>query len=57
MQLGSCLFVADVDMSELIAYLRRFQSSVATGSPGKLESAPILQRLDTFLSSQLGRYT
>ena len=50
------IFVADVNMTELVSYLRQFRSSVATGSSGSadLDSAPILRRLDAFLSSHLG---
>ena len=53
------LIVADVNMSEVISYLRHFRSSVATGPSGssELESAPILRRLDAFLSSHLVRCT
>ena len=51
------MFVADVNMSDVVSYLRRFRASIATGTAkgSETEAAPILRRLDAFLTSQLGR--
>ena len=45
-------------MADVVDYLRRFHSSVATEKFGSDESeaAPILCSLDAFLSSHLGRF-
>ena len=45
-------------MADVVDYLRRFHSSVATGTFGsdETEAAPILRRMDAFLSSHLGGF-
>ena len=47
---------ANVSMSEVTSYLRRFRQSVGTGSTGceGVDFSPILHRLDSFLASHLG---
>ena len=51
------MFVADVNMSDVVSYLRRFRASIAaaTAEGPETEAAPILRRLDAFLTSHLGR--
>ena len=45
-------------MADVVDYLRRFRSSVATGNFGSAETEAILilRRLDAFLSSHPGRF-